>query len=480
MSDTGDALPTDAVVAVVGAGTMGSGIAEVAARAGHRVMLLDARRGAADTAVESVRSRLDRDVARGRLGSGDSQTIARRITTVDRIDDLHPADLVIEAIAEDLGAKRELFRTVDAAVTGGTVLATNTSSLSVAEIAAATSRPERFAGLHFFNPAPRMPLVEVVKTGSTAPETIATLTATARRWGKTAVVCTDTPGFIVNRVARPFYLEALTMLENDDVEPERVDAVFRGSGFPMGPFELLDLIGLDVNLAVSESVYTALDEEPRIRPSPLQRSMVAAGLLGRKTGRGFYEHPPGAPAVAPHPAGDFTTVAVVGDLGHGSGLGNRIVAAHGLATRHDPDATPGIVVDGLTIEPVPGSPGATATFEVVADWSHAAVVGASGDDAALAGFSGVCRSIGVDVIRIPRAPGGVVVRTVAMLVAMAAEAAAAGVATPGDIDTAMRLGLRHPLGPFEWRTALGSRTVDATLGFLASTVDAERYRPVAP
>jgi 3-hydroxybutyryl-CoA dehydrogenase len=480
MGDTGGAIPAEAAVAVAGAGTMGRGIAEVAARSGHPVALFDARPGAAVDAVEEIRRRLERDAARGRLGAADARDIARRVTTVDRLDELGAADLVIEAIAEDLDSKRRLFATLDVVADAHTVFATNTSSLSVADIASATSRADRFAGLHFFNPAPRMPLVEVVRAPQSAEATIATITATARAWGKTPVVCTDTPGFIVNRVARPFYLEALSVLETHDVQPERIDAVFRGAGFPMGPCELLDLIGLDVNLAVSESVHSALDREPRIAPSPLQRSMVAAGRLGRKTGRGFYEHPARTPDVAPHPPGGFTTVAVIGDLGHGSGLGERIAAAHDLEGRHDRNAVPGIVIDGITIQPAPGRPGATATFDVVADWSRASIVGASGEDGAMDALAGVCASIGVHVIRMPHNPGGVVLRTVAMLVAMATEAAAAGVAAPDDIDTAIRLGLRHPLGPFEWRTALGAHVVDLTLRLLATSVDPARYRPVAP
>lgn len=278
-------------VAVIGAGAMGSGIAQVAAQAGHSVLLMDARPGAAQRAVDAIRETLNKLAEKGRLTPTEAAEAGARLQAVGAVTELAGPGLVIEAIVEDLSAKRELFTRLESVVDPDCVLATNTSSLSVTAIAGACAHPERVIGLHFFNPAPLMPLVEVVPGLATAPGLAERCGLWMGRWSKVPVVCKDTPGFIVNRVARPFYGEALRILEEGLADMATIDHAMRTvGGFRMGPFELMDLIGNDVNFAVTRSVFEAFFFDPRYRPSLTQQRQVESGRLGRKTGRGYYDH----------------------------------------------------------------------------------------------------------------------------------------------------------------------------------------------
>ena len=295
------------IVGVLGAGAMGRGIAQVAAAAGHRVLLSDARPEVVDRARDTIRSGLARDVAKGRVEQPRADALLARIenvgATTSGLGAFAECGLVIEAVAEDLGVKRELFTALEDVVARESILATNTSSLSVAAIGAATTHADRVVGMHFFNPAPLMALVEIVPAITTAPEITERTRALASAWGKTTVVATDTPGFIVNRVARPFYGEALRMLEEGIADVATIDWALREvGGFRMGPFELMDLIGNDVNFAVTTSVFEGFFYDPRYRPSLVQRRLVDAGLLGRKRERGYYDYRAGA--VAPDPVRD--------------------------------------------------------------------------------------------------------------------------------------------------------------------------------
>jgi 3-hydroxybutyryl-CoA dehydrogenase len=286
------------IVGVVGAGVMGAGIAQVALEAGHEVVLHDVDEGAIETARVRVRDGLVRRASRLDLDADsiDDWVAGRtaRLRDTVLLDALAgEADLVVEAAIEDLAAKGAIFRSLGASAGPETILATNTSALSVAAIAAETDRPGRVLGLHFFNPVPLMPLVEVVVAPGTEPGVADRAEAAMRDWGKTPVRCRDTPGFIVNRVNRPFTLEALRMLEAGESSVEAIDAAMREAGFPMGPFELMDLAGLDVNLAAARAVWEGLGRPERLRPSPVQARLVAAGRLGRKAGRGFYAYDEG-------------------------------------------------------------------------------------------------------------------------------------------------------------------------------------------
>ncbi|MEK7756852.1 MAG: 3-hydroxyacyl-CoA dehydrogenase NAD-binding domain-containing protein [Planctomycetota bacterium] len=289
-------------IAVIGAGTMGAGIAQVAASHGCAVCLIDINPEVLQRGLGGIKKNLDRLVEKGKLSLADREAVTSRIEPSDAIRETEKAELVIEAVIEDLAIKQGIFRQLDAATQPETVLATNTSSLSVSKIADVVRDPSRVVGMHFFNPAPIMPLVEVIAGRVSARRAIDFAVQTAKAWGKTPVVAKDTPGFIVNRVARGYYLEALRLLGEGVAGVDEIDNIMRvHGGFKMGPFELMDLVGLDVNLAVSTSVWEQMNRHPRFTPHDIQQKLVAGGDLGRKTGRGFYsyadEHPLPAYAV---------------------------------------------------------------------------------------------------------------------------------------------------------------------------------------
>jgi 3-hydroxybutyryl-CoA dehydrogenase len=268
---------------------MGSGIAQVAAQAGFRTILFDVSDAMIRKGREAIEKNLEKLVEKKRISADEMQTTLSRLQCTTEIADC-TAELVIEAIIEQKQAKLDLFHRLAEINTPQTIFATNTSSLSVSEIAEDVPGPQRVAGMHFFNPAPLMKLVEVVKATQTPDAIVDTLTAAAVQMGKVPVVCRDAPGFIVNRVARHYYLEAMKLAEEGYSDIAAIDAVMQSTGFKMGPFALMDLIGMDINYNVSRIVYDALGCPPRLQPSPLQAAKVAAGELGRKTGKGFYEY----------------------------------------------------------------------------------------------------------------------------------------------------------------------------------------------
>ncbi len=310
-------LGDQAIIGVFGAGAMGSGIAQVAAVRGHRVLLADAAPDAVARARAAHSSAMAREVEKGRAKRADADAALARITYVtgvgaDALKAFAPCGILIEAIVEELEAKRTLFRNIEKVVAPNAVLATNTSSLSVAALAGSCARPERVIGLHFFNPAPVMPLVEVIPSIVTARAVTQDVRARVDAWGKTTVIAADTPGFIVNRIARPFYGEALRIVEEQLADVATVDWAMRDlGGFRMGPFELMDFIGNDVNYAVTRSVFEGMSYDPRYRPSVTQRRLVEAGLLGRKSQRGYYDYREGA--VKAEPTRDETLGRVIVD-----------------------------------------------------------------------------------------------------------------------------------------------------------------------
>lgn len=285
------------IVGVIGAGTMGSGIAQVAAQAGHSCFLHDARAGAVANALTGLSKTFDKLVEKGKMPKEEAAAVLARIKPASELKGLASCGLVIEAIVEDLAIKKKLFSDLEAIVADDAVLATNTSSLSVTAIAAACQKPECVIGLHFFNPAPLLPLVEVVPGLATDTQLATRSSKLVAAWSKVPVVCKDTPGFIVNRVARPYYGEAIRIYEEGLADMPTIDRAMKEvGGFKMGPFELMDLIGNDVNFTVTKTVWESFFFDPRYKPSITQQRQVEAGWLGRKTGRGYYSYADGAVA----------------------------------------------------------------------------------------------------------------------------------------------------------------------------------------
>jgi 3-hydroxybutyryl-CoA dehydrogenase len=460
----------DSRILVVGAGLMGAGIAQVAAQAGHDVTLYDNRAGAAEAAKVKLVQTLDGLVTKGKLTADAATSTLARITPADA---LAPADLVIEAIVENLDIKRALFAELEALLPAEAVIATNTSSISVTALARGMQRPERLVGMHFFNPVPLMKLVEVVSGLGTAPEVAQAVFDLATRWGKTAVHTRSTPGFIVNRIARPYYAETLMLLQDRAAAPELIDACLRAAGFRMGPCELMDLIGHDTNFAVTNSVFAANFFDRRFTPSLVQQELVDAGFFGRKSGRGFYRYPEGAPAL---PAVESVRPNAALLVVHGRGpVAERFAQALPEAARDLGSDWVGLEVDGRQLRMTEGLrarefiPG-TAIFDLP--------LGAGGD-LAYAGDAGTAAWLSVLGFT-PRAmadvPGLVVARTIAMLINEAADAVSQGVCDEAGADAAMKLGVNYPAGPFEWLARWDRRAVVALLDRLDQHHRGERYR----
>jgi 3-hydroxybutyryl-CoA dehydrogenase len=486
-------------VAVIGAGIMGAGIAQVAAQAGHPVMLYDTREGAAAAAKAKLATTLDGLVAKGKLGAEAASATLARIEPIATIAQTATAELIVEAIVENLEAKRGLFRELEGIVGEGCVLATNTSSISVTAIANGLKNPGRLVGMHFFNPVPLMKLVEVVSGLQTDPTVAGAIFELGKSWGKTPVHAKSTPGFIVNRIARPYYAETLALLLEQAATPQVIDACLRGAGFRMGPCELMDLIGHDTNFAVTNSVYEANLYDKRFVPSLVQAEMVAGGLLGRKSGRGFYAYPDGAGVlpVAVHGApatarevtvhGDdaiadhleHTATAALAPQGWGparlrgtgwTGLvidGAHLVMSTGetaQALSHRLRVGELAVFDRPVLQPIP--PGTALAYAVAPRASAAWRTQAAAWLAAL-GFA---------PLPVADTPGLVVARTVAMLINEAADAVLQGVCSPEGADAAMKLGVNYPAGPFEWLARWDAPGVIALLEALDTTYRGERYR----
>ncbi|MEU1128799.1 3-hydroxyacyl-CoA dehydrogenase [Streptomyces sp. NPDC005900] len=486
------ALELSSAVAVVGTGTMGQGIAQVALVAGHPVRLYDAAPGRAKAAADAIGARLDRLVEKGRLSAGDRAAAAARLAPAESLAELAGCALVIEAVLEQLEVKQRLFQDLEDVVAEDCLLATNTSSLSVTAIAGALKKPGRFLGLHFFNPAPLLPLVEVVSGFATDEAAATRAYETARAWGKTPVRCADTPGFIVNRVARPFYAEALRLYEERVADPATIDAVLREcGGFKMGPFELTDLIGQDVNEAVTRSVWESFFQDPKFTPSLAQRRLVESRRLGRKSGQGWYAYDD-TPRAEPHTAGPERapeSVTVHGDLFAADALPDLMREA-GIRVGHGKDAPscPGSIElpGGARLEPADGmSPDAAAEptihFDLALDYRTATriALAPSGrvDERALKEAVGLFQALGKKVSVIGPAPGMIVARTVWMLVDFALDAVGREVADAQDVDTAMRLGVNYPLGPIEWGRRLTAYRVAEALDLMNDEYPTGRYAP---
>ncbi|MEU5419379.1 3-hydroxyacyl-CoA dehydrogenase [Streptomyces sp. NPDC020667] len=491
------AIEPNATVAVVGTGTMGQGIAQVALVAGHGVRLYDAAEGRAVEAARTIGARLDRLVEKGRLTAAGRDAALARLHPAARLGDLADSALVIEAILEQLPVKQKLFAELESVVPDDCLLATNTSSLSVTAVAGALRLPGRLVGLHFFNPAPLLPLVEVVRGFATDEAVAERAYDTVAAWGKKPVRCADAPGFIVNRVARPFYAEAFRLHEERAADPATIDAVLREcGGFPMGPFELTDLIGQDVNEAVTRSVHEAFFHDPKFRPSLAQRRLVEAGRLGRKSGRGWYDHTAGAERPRPRteePCDAPAEVTVHGRLPRACAVVAELIREAGITLTEapGPEAEGYLVLPGgAELSLTQGRPATTEPtgtrihFDLALDYRTCARVAlapsATASPADVRAATGLFQALGKQVSVIGDAPGMIVARTVAMLVDFAEDAVGRGVAGPEDVDTAMCLGVNHPRGPLEWGRVLGPARVSRMLRNLHSEYPDGRYAPSQP
>ncbi|MFH8978226.1 3-hydroxyacyl-CoA dehydrogenase [Streptomyces sp. NPDC017890] len=483
------ALDLSSPVAVVGTGTMGQGIAQVALVAGHPVRLYDAVPGRAREAADAIGARLDRLVEKERLTGAERDAARARLEPAGALAELAGCALVVEAVVERLDVKQELFRALEDVVGDDCLLATNTSSLSVTAVGGALRVPGRFVGLHFFNPAPLLPLVEVVSGFATDVASATRAYDTARAWGKTPVACADTPGFIVNRVARPFYAEAFAVHEDQVADPATIDAVLRESGgFRMGAFELTDLIGQDVNESVTHSVWQAFFQDVRFAPSLAQRRLVESGRLGRKSGQGWYDYRDGAGRPEPHtaePADRPAHVVVEGGLGPAAELVTLIREA-GIEVREEDGGSGSLVLPGggrllLADGQTSGELGDVVHFDLALDYRRATRIALSSHPAlpprTLAEATGLFQALGKEVSVIGDAPGMIVARTVARIVCLAHDVVAQAVATREDVDTAMRLGVNYPLGPIEWSDRLGRHWAYGLLEDLHVREPSGRYAP---
>jgi len=496
------ALPSDSVVGVIGAGAMGAGIAQVAAQAGHRVLLADAQAGAVERALNRIAGDLRALVAKGKIAAADAEATISRLRGA-ALEEFGVCRLVIEAIAEDLDAKRSLFGRLDAIVDERCIVATNTSSLSVTAMAAGLAHPARIVGMHFFNPATRMKLVEVVSGVETAAEVAETVFRTAEAWGKKAAYAKSTPGFIVNRIARPFYGEAWRAYTEGAADPATIDAIVRDcGGFPMGPFELMDLIGHDVNFAVTKSVFEATFGERRYAPSLAQQELVRAGRLGRKTARGIYVYGDGVDKPAPRVevgAEPVARIVAVGSLGLATPIITRLERAGVDVVRVQGPREAQTAASGwLEIGParLTMTDGRPATrramedrhehlvlFDLALDYATTPRLGlARADQCGAAAFRTVCATLGragFACSPLDDVAGLVVLRLIAMLVNEAADAVAHGICSVDAIDVAMRYGVNYPRGPMEWSEQVGLAVFARALANLREHYGEERYRTSA-
>ncbi|MEU5345227.1 MULTISPECIES: 3-hydroxyacyl-CoA dehydrogenase [unclassified Streptomyces] len=484
------ALDLAGSVAVVGTGTMGQGIAQVALVAGHPVRLYDAVPGRARAAADAIAARLDRLVEKDRLTGAERDAARARLRPAESLADLADSGLVVEAVLERLDVKQQLLRELEDIVDDDCLLATNTSSLSVTAIGGALRNPGRFVGLHFFNPAPLLPLVEVVSGFATDVTSATRAYEMARAWGKTPVACADTPGFIVNRIARPFYAEAFAVYEAQAADPATIDAVLRESGgFKMGAFELTDLIGQDVNESVTRSVWEAFFQDVRFTPSLAQRRLVESGRHGRKSGHGWYDYGDEGDRPEPHTAEKVQPPAYVvaeGDLGAASEL-LALIREAGIQVREDEEdhGTRLVLPSGGQLALADGQTAVefrdVVYFDLALDYRRATRIALSHSQdtqtQTLAEATGLFQALGKDVSVIGDVPGLIVARTVARIVDLAHDAVAKGVATEEDIDTAMRLGVNYPLGPFEWSRRLGRAWAYDVLDDLHMRDPSGRYAP---
>lgn len=493
------ALNQSAVIGVIGAGAMGAGIAQVAAQAGHQVKLYDNREGVAQTSIDSMAKQLAKLVERNKFTVDQVQQILARLSVANSLEDFSDTGLVVEAIVENIDVKKSIFDALETICSANCILASNTSSISITRLAAGMKHPERMVGMHFFNPAPIMKLVEVVSGLATDSEVATCVYETALNWGKKPVYAASTPGFIVNRVARPFYAESFRLRQEQVADCATLDALLKGAGgFRMGAFELTDMIGHDVNYAVTCSVFDAYYGDFRFQPSLVQKDLVDAGFLGRKSGQGFYSYKEGADKpqaqcveVSPLDDGAVIKCEVSKDIGYLKGLVDRLSRA-GVQVTEVSDLAKGYLKIGDTFVALTDGRMACergkdealndlVLVDLALDYQSTTHIALSRSASTSEGaFNDVVQCfdlVGIKVSEVVDSPALVVMRTVAMLANEAADAVLQGVASAEGVDTAMCFGLNYPQGPLAWADAIGVAEIDKVLTHLQQSYGEDRYRP---
>ena len=483
-----DIMRADLVAAVAGSGTMGRGVVQVLAQCGVRTLVFDAKPGAAGAAKDSIAQALARLAEKGRVAPAAADATLGRIEIVDSLHALASAHLVVEAIVEQLEPKRELLRALEAIVQENCILASNTSSLSVTAMAAACRKPARVAGYHFFNPVPVMKIVEVVAGELTEPWVTDALTDLAKRFGHTPVRCKDTPGFIVNHAGRGFVPEALRVLSEGIADFATIDRILtEAAGFRLGPFGLMDLVGLDVNHSVHKSLYEQYFDEPKYRPSYLLEPRVAAGLLGRKTARGWYAYgKDGAAEKIPEPAVPAKRALPAWVAANAPALKELLAK---LGAQVENGAKPS--AEALCFVAPLGQDATTTALQLLIDPARTVAVDPvfgfakrrtlmttpvtrpEARDAAHA----LLAADGVPVSVIRDSPGFVAQRVVAHIVNVGCDIVQQRIATPADLDRAVMLGLGYPHGPLAMGDAIGGAKVLTILEAMHAFYQDPRYRP---
>lgn len=511
----------DYVVGVAGCGAMGQGIAQVSVQGGMRTLLFDARDGGAEAAKTAIAGRLNRLVEKGRMGETDAQAAIDLLVPATGLADMAEADCVVEAVFEDLDVKHALFRELESVVRSDCILASNTSSIPLAQIARVCEHRDRVAGLHFFNPVPLMKLVEVIRAAQTSDETVAVLMDLGERMTRVPVEVKDSPGFLVNMGGRAYTTEALRIVHEGVATPEQVDAVMRDCwGFRMGPFELMDLTGIDVNYPVSQIIYDGYNQDPRLKTSPNHKAMFDAGLFGRKTGQGWYKYDGKGQKIDP-PSADFVTdaapitnVAVVTELSDMMGGDWLEDAIHD--DELDLELVEDMLLDGVPVDPLlqkflddcgmtiieddgscpvlaaPVGGDASLVSSSMEDTTRRLVcldlqgdtsgrvtlmTGPGSDPGILNGVAAAISAAGCKVTAIKDGAGFVGQRMTAMVANLGCYMAEIGLATPEDIDKAMQLGLNYPQGSIALGEQIGAELVHRVLCQLQDATGEDRYRP---
>ncbi len=507
---SGQQVKTPAVIGVIGAGTMGAGIAQLACKTGAQTLMHDPVADALTRGVERVAEGLAKEAQKGKLDPARLEHATQQLRAVSTLEELAPCELVIEAAPERLELKHELFGRLCEVVSDECVLASNTSSLPITAIAAVASNPERVVGMHFFNPAPLMRLLEIVAGLLSGEQALALAKATGEAMGKEVILATDGPGFLVNRCNRPFGLEALRLLQERVADIESIDRIVRmGGGFRMGPFELSDLVGVDTGFDVSKSFFELSFGEPRWRPSPIQARQVAAGLHGRKTGRGYYTYSQNGPgreadpeppvATAPQESEGLLVISGAGVLADELRQAAH-QAGYDVQGPHEPlSELPGLIIEcgkPQESDALRGGPrlvlcsdgslsaldpaGPAVGFHALPPFADCKLIeltrADSSSPAAIARAERFFRALGKQVEWVGDAPGLVLGRIVCQIINESAFALGEAIGSAQDIDTGMVLGLNHPRGPLGWADAIGLDHVLAVLDALHEEYREERYR----